>query len=132
MEEHPPINNLLSLEVNRKSSPSRQTDALCRAAMPITADCMQGYAIYLLLKAVSLSGSSTKCSEQAAGREGRSHYCLQKMQAVHYEIKTGNEASGGRGERFLPLITSRRSIHRVRACSKSHLVIGQMCKLMKH
>lgn len=76
MEGCSSINSLLSFGVNRKSSPPRQIAALCGAAMPITADSARGCAIRLLLKAASLSCSSTKHREQAPGRENRSHHCL--------------------------------------------------------
>lgn len=71
------INALLSFGVNRKSSPSRQAVALRGVAEPIPADCAQGCAISLLLKAASFSYPHlSNVLEQNPTRENRSRYCL--------------------------------------------------------
>lgn len=78
MEECLFRNALPSFGVNKKSSPSRQTAALCGVAEPIPADRTQGRTISLLLKAASFSYLQLPNTvvEQTPTRENRSHQCL--------------------------------------------------------
>lgn len=103
------INALLSFGVNRTPSPLRQTVAVCGVAEPIPADCAQGCAINLWLKAcllllLLLLPPLTERGGANSHERKQIPSAFVGIQTVHYEIKAGNEAMG-RGESLLSLIT---------------------------